>query len=177
MKKMETLSNFQKAVSKSIHQPSNLEETMIVAILQEEAQKLSNCIYKRLKKYYLSHEPSEHYTRRFALLKSLIVTDVRSEMYNGEKYFFIEVTFDQKRMLSSSYWDDNSVSNPAVLISEGWAVKKNVWFKNIYRFGKFSGYDFIEQGIEDYNSISSKAVPIRITRFSPNNYQNGKTYR
>lgn len=170
------MTNFQKAVQNTTHQPANLEESMIVAILREEADKLASCIYKRLKMYYM-YQPVVYERRPTGLLKSIVVTDVRSEMYNGEKYFFIEVTFDQKKMLSSSYWDSTQVSNPAVLISEGWAVKKNVWFKNIYRFGKFSGYDFIEQGINDYNSMSGKTIPIRITRFSPNNYQNGKTYR
>lgn len=172
------MSNFSQALKNTVHEPSDLDEAILVAILQEEANKLSQCIHRRLKKYYVNNPPERYTRRENGLLNSIIVTDVRSESVGGETYFYIEVTFDSKKMLSKSYWDDTSVSNPAVLISEGWEVKKNVWFKNIYRFGKFSGADFIEDGIRDYLSMQGAiSAPIVVTRFSPNNYQKGKTYR
>lgn len=175
---MRLMSNFSQALKNSIHQPSDMDEAILVSILMDEAKKLSDCIHKRLKKYYTNNPPEYYDRRKDGLLNSIIVTDVRSEVVNGENYFYIEVTFDSKKMLSKSYWDSSNVSNPAVLISEGWEVKKNVWFKNIYRFGKFSGADFIEDGIRDYLSMSgSSSAPIVVTRFSPNNYQKGKTYR
>lgn len=50
------------------------------------------------------------------------------------------------------------------LLNDGFVVKKNVWFKNIPNFGYRVAEQFVEGGVEDFNSQNKLGIKITVTR-------------
>ena len=59
---------------------------------------------------------------------------------------------------------DNSEANAFWLINDGWEVKKDVWFKDIYRFGYYEGAHFVEDAVEEFERTSKYGIKVQIIR-------------
>ena len=60
-------------------------------------------------------------------------------------------------------WNQAS-ANVFWLLNDGYAVKKPVWFKNIPNFGYRVAEQFVEQGIQEFNSMNNLGIEITVTR-------------
>ena len=50
--------------------------------------------------------------------------------------------------------------NTAYLLNYGYRVKKDVWFKDYENFGYREGANFVEDGIDDFNSTNTLGIKI-----------------
>ena len=119
-------------------------------VLITEADRLRRCIQKYIDEFY----KQPYYTgrpqlREYRLQKALKVNaDVK---YDGNKKY-IGLYFDDSKSWGESVVTGELTGYKPYLINFGWQVIKNVWFKNIYRFGYYEGFHFIEKGIEEWKS-------------------------
>ena len=54
------------------------------------------------------------------------------------------------------------VVNTAYLLNYGYAVKRDVWFKNYENFGFRKGGHFVEDGIADFNIMNKLGIRIAV---------------
>ena len=105
-------------------------------ILYEEAQRLRDCIQKRIDDYRESYAPK----------------------------IFINLFFENDKVIRESgfgIWKNESQAdevNVAYLLNYGYEVKKDVWFKNIENFGYREGYNFVENGIDDFLQTTKLSI-------------------
>lgn len=127
--------------------------------LKKHARILADCIMKELDKAYLSYSPS-FYERTYNLYNSVEIDDVvKVEIRARGTTLSMRVYFDNRAIHSGLFGDS---ANVAELINNGWTVKKNVWFKDIYHFGHFEGTHFVEKAIQRYKSKVSSPFEVRV---------------
>ena len=119
-------------------------------ILIAEANRLRECIQKYINEFY----KQPYYTgrpqlREYGLHKALTVQT--AVQYDGGKKY-IGLYFDDSKSWGESVVTGELTGYKPYLINSGWRVVKNVWFKNIYRFGYYEGFHFIEKGIEEWQN-------------------------
>lgn len=131
------------------------------SLLMSEANRLKNCIQKRLDEYYNSYQPNR-YERTDALKKALRVDDNVKVSFNNTM-FSVKINFDEASVEADSLFSDTTY-NKAALINYGWQVKKDVWFKDIEHFGWQRGFHFIEKGIDDFNQTNPYGIKVMIVR-------------
>lgn len=139
--------------------------------LGEQSVYLKQLIDKYLKDYRRSFVPSE-YERTGSLEQSVVVSDIKSE--GGS--FVVYVYFNEKAVHRSgfgawgtltdndkygndiqSFESDNSV-NVALLINNGYMVRKPVWFADIPNFGFRRGNGFIDKAVEEFNATNTLGI-------------------
>ena len=49
-------------------------------------------------------------------------------------------------------------------MNDGWRVKKDVWFKDIHRFGYFEGTNFVEKSVREFNQSNKYGIILNIIR-------------
>lgn len=131
-------------------------------ILYEEAQRLRDCIQKRIDDYRESYAP-KIYNRTDMLPKSLSVDDIAHIYVEGNK-ICINLFFENDKVIRESgfgIWENESQAdevNVAYLLNYGYEVKKDVWFKNIENFGYREGYNFVENGIDDFLQTTKLSI-------------------
>ena len=59
---------------------------------------------------------------------------------------------------------NQSDANVFWLLNDGYAVKKDVWFKNIPNFGYRAAAHFVEQGIRDFNGKNKLGIQVEVKR-------------
>ena len=59
---------------------------------------------------------------------------------------------------------NQSDANVFWLLNDGYAVKKDVWFKNIPNFGYRAAAHFVEQGIRDFNGKNKLGIQLEVKR-------------
>ena len=137
--------------------------------LYNEANRLRNCIQNRLNIYLKTHPyryggTSPTYERTGGLENSLKVDDILS-IRVVDNALEIDVFFDNGAIHKSGDgiqgWDGNGDEvNVAYLLNYGYRVKKDVWFKNIPYFGFRPAANFVEDGIDDFNSTNTLGIKI-----------------
>lgn len=140
--------------------------------LYSEANRLRDCIQKRMDIYFATHPyrygGTKHtYERTGALEDSLKVDDILNIRIVGNT-IEIDVFFDDGAIHKSGDgikgWSGNGDEvNTAYLINYGYEVKKDVWFKDIPYFGYRSPANFVEDGIADFNATNTLGIKIRKT--------------
>lgn len=135
-----------------------------------EAQKLKDCIQNRLN-IYLKSNPPRMYKRTGGLQNSLTVDDILNIRIVGTS-IEIDLFFNSDAYHTSGdgittpqgeNWQGNGeVVNTAYLLNYGYAVKKDVWFKNYKNFGFRKGGHFVEEGIADFNTMNKLGIRIAV---------------
>lgn len=127
--------------------------------LRKHCRILADCLTEELDAVYSSYSPKV-YQRSYDLYNSVSIDDVVK----------INVGMSGTTLSMSVYFDENAIHegitgenvNVAVLMNEGWQVKKDTWFKDIYHFGYYEGSNYIESAIEKYKSKVSNPFDVRV---------------
>lgn len=131
--------------------------------LRKHARILADCLMEELDKAYSSYSPSV-YQRTYDLYNSVSIDDVvKVEVGSKGSAISMRVYFDDGAIHSGLFGDS---ANVAELINNGWTVKKDVWFKDIYHFGHYEGAHFIEKAISKYKSKVSNPFEIQVNFYS-----------
>ena len=128
-----------------------------------EANRLRDCIQNRMDMYMALYTP-EIYKRTGGLEGSLTVDDILSIRVVGNT-LEIDIFFDDGAIHKSGDgiigWDSNGDEvNVAYLLNYGYRVEKDVWFKNIPYFGFRPAANFVEDGIDDFNTTNTLGIKI-----------------
>ena len=131
--------------------------------LYSEANRLRDCIQNRMDMYMALYTP-EIYKRTGGLEGSLTVDDILSIRVVGNT-LEIDIFFDDGAIHKSGDgiqgWDGNGDEvNVAYLLNYGYRVEKDVWFKNIPYFGFRPAANFVEDGIDDFNTTNTLGIKI-----------------
>lgn len=140
--------------------------------LLEQANLLRELIQKHLREYQKLFPPSSYV--RTGNLENSVVVDSKVQVVGDQLQVF--VSFDESANHRSGFgvWstrdgrgkyedDGNSFDsgdnvNTALLLNEGYKVKKPVWFKDIENFGYRKGAKFIEKAILEFNKVNSMGL-------------------
>ncbi len=127
--------------------------------LKRHASILADCLMEELDEVYSSYSPKV-YQRSYDLYNSISIDDrVKISFGVNGTTLSMSVYFDED-VIHEGITGENV--NVAVLMNDGWQVKKDVWFKDIYHFGYYEGSHFIEKGIQRYKSKVSNPFDIRL---------------
>ena len=124
-------------------------------LLRRQVKRLKECIIKQVNEYYSSYSPTM-YDRKYGLQSSL---EIESDIEVTLTGMTINVGFSGGDAYSPSLYGDGDAYTPS-LINYGWQVKKDVWFKDIYHFGYYEGFHFLEKGIADWQSGNTEGVRV-----------------
>ncbi len=140
--------------------------------LLEQADLLRELIRKHLIDYRRSFSPSE-YVRRGDLENSIVADSTVQIVGNQLKVF---VYFDESANHRSGFgvwsvsdgrgkYDDDDTNfesgsnvDTALLLDQGYKVRKPVWFKDIEYFGHREGAKFVEKAINEFNKVNSMGI-------------------
>ena len=137
-------------------------------ILLNESKRLKDLIAKHIGIHYASRSPAR-YARTQGLLSSLRIEDMRQ---NGNE-LSVRVYFDEAMATRPSVIKGGEPGFTPILIDQGWEVKKDVWFKDIYMFGHFEGAGFIKAAVNEYNAQNPYGFRIQVeyTPYSELNFE------
>lgn len=140
--------------------------------LLEQANLLRELIRKHLSEYRSSFSPSG-YIRRGKLENSIVV-DSKVQVVGDRLQVLVSFNESANHLSGFGIWsihdgrgkfedDDNSFDsgdnvNTALLLDQGYKVKKPVWFKDIENFGYREGAKFIEKAIDEFNEVNSMGI-------------------
>lgn len=127
--------------------------------LEKHARILADCILEELDKVYSSYSPVV-YKRTYDLYNSVAIDNVvKVEVGAKGTTLSMRVYFDDRAIHSGMFGDS---ANVAELLNNGWTIKKDIWFKEIYHFGYYEGAHFIEKAIQKYRSRVSNPFEIQV---------------
>ena len=127
-------------------------------ILTSEARKLADAIQGRIDAYYASYEPKV-YDRTYNFQNNTLrISPVKTE---GGKPT-IHVYFDPDASTYNSIIPGGDSGFVPLLIDGGWAVGKDVWFKDIYRFGHYQGFNIKDAALAEYEAEKHENVEIDV---------------
>jgi len=139
-------------------------------ILIQEGEKLKSCLEKAISNYYDTMPSSGIVPRTYDLQNSLLLDKlVHVDLSSGR--LSIGINFDADKIKAESIIDgyDSSAYNTAVLINDGWQVEKNVWFKDIERFGFYhDGFDFIQEALNSFYADNPYNLKVHVEGFKKN---------
>lgn len=125
-------------------------------VLKEEGRKLKYCALRVWRQYLSSYKPKQ-YIRTKDSVNSIRLGNVYKTA-DGE--WNIEVTFVNDLAYHDSVIGRNQPQGHAImLISYGWNVKGGV-HKDIPRFGKYGGFDYLGKVFKMYDGIRDKRVSL-----------------
>ena len=131
----------------------------VEAELKRHSKILANCLMEELDKLYSSYSPSI-YSRAYDLYNSVCVdNNIRVNVRTTGAELSIRVFFDEGAI------HDNLAGNTVnaiPLLDNGWRVKKDVWFKDIYHFGYYDGFHFIEKEIKKYRNRVDNPFKVKV---------------
>lgn len=136
-----------------------------------EAQRLRDCIQKRLDNYLNTHpyrygDSHPVYVRTGGLSGSLKAEDFISIKIVGNtlkiSLFFDEGAIHQSGDGIKGWNGTGERVNTAYLLNYGYRVTKDVWFKNIPYFGYRPAAHFIEDGIADFNAVNPMGIKVTV---------------
>lgn len=132
-------------------------------VLQNETIRFKNILQKKIEDYYDSYSPAVYERRKHGgnLKDVLTVDDICSVSANGMK-ITMNVNINENAIHNSIL--DDSEANAFWLINDGWSVKKDVWFKDIYRFGHYEGAHFVEDAVEEFERTSKYGIKVEVVR-------------
>ena len=132
-------------------------------ILQKESGRLKDILQQKIEDYYNSYSPVVYKRGQHGgnLRDALSVDDVCTISANGMK-LIMNVNINENAIHNSIL--DGSEANAFWLLNDGWSVKEDVWFKNIYRFGHYEGAHFVEHAVEEFESTSKYGIKVEVIR-------------
>lgn len=132
-------------------------------ILQQESKRLKDILQKHIEHYYNSYSPVV-YQRGLHdgnLLDSLSTDDVCTVSSDGIR-FTMAININENAIHKSLI--DNSEANAFWLMNDGWQVRKETWFKEVYRFGFYEGAHYVEDAIEEFENTSKYGIKVDVIR-------------
>ena len=117
--------------------------------LVNAANLLAQCIQSRI--------------RQGSLQNSISTADIADIVVTGNR---LTVSLKIQNSLRPSLFKkwNQSDANVFWLLNDGYAVKKDVWFKNIPNFGYRAAAHFVEQGIRDFNGKNKLGIQVEVNR-------------
>lgn len=132
-------------------------------ILQKESKRLKGILQKHIDDYYNSHSPSVYHHGQHGgnLFNPLSVDDVCTVIADGTK-LIMNINVNESAIHNSIL--DNSKANAFGLMNDGRQVRKETWFREVYRFGYFEGAHFVEDAIEEFERTSKLGIKVDVIR-------------
>lgn len=132
-------------------------------ILQNETKRLKNILQREIDDYYTTYSPKVYKRGQHGgnLRRSLSADEVCDVSANGKK-LTMSIKINENAIHESII--DGSEANAFWLINDGWKVKKDVWFKDIYRFGYYEGAHFVEDAVEEFKKTSKYGIKVEVIR-------------
>lgn len=132
-------------------------------ILKNETKRFKDILQDCIDDYYNSYMPVVYKRGAYGgnLREALTVDNVCKISSNG-KTLTCSVLVDEDAIHESIL--DGSEANAFWLINDGWNVKKDVWFKDIYRFGHYEGYHFVEKAVEEFERTDKYGIKVEVIR-------------
>lgn len=132
-------------------------------VLQNEARRFKNILQQKIEDYFASYSPVVYERGKHGgnLRDSLSVDDVCRISTNGTK-LIMSVDITDNAIHNSIL--DGSEANAFWLLNDGWTVKKDVWFKDVYRFGYYEGAHFVEDAVEEFERTSKYGIKVEVVR-------------
>ncbi len=132
-------------------------------VLQIELVRFKKILEKYINNYYNSYIPSVYERgKNKGNLKYSLDLDKICEISSTGKLITCRILINENTIHESIITGNNS--NALWLINDGWQVKKNVWFKNIYRFGYYEGAHFIEDAIKEFESTTKYNIKVQVIK-------------
>lgn len=147
---------------KKVHYPGT--RYTLEFVLKSEINRLQKIILRHINDYYSSYHSwyDKHIGRSYALLNSFTIDDVCEVSANNMKITCKLLVNDNA--IHTSHFSGQKI-NQLWNLNDGWKVKKNVWFKDIYRFGHYEGAHFIEDAIDEFKKTSKyPAIKLEVIR-------------
>lgn len=136
-------------------------------VLNKEINRLKDILQEYIEEYYSSYSPVVYERGKHGgnLRNSLSVDDMCKITANGTNLTLdiVNSISVNKNAIHNSIVDD-SESNAFWLINDGWKVKKDVWFKSIYRFGYYEGAHFVEDAVKEFEATSPYKIKVEVIR-------------
>jgi hypothetical protein len=124
--------------------------------LHEAGELLKDCIQIYIDDFYLSYKPVE-YIRTYDFQKSLRVSPVTTDGFT----YSIEVYFDERQATHPSIFNGGDGYLP-FLLNDGWQWHNDKTF--IYRLSYYDGFNFVEKGIDRFNTMNKWGFNILVVR-------------
>ena len=122
--------------------------------LQAEAQRFVQILREEITRWYATYSPIM-YGRTFGMLSSIYADAVQVDI--DSQHFRININYSGSAF-SPGLW--GSGANKLLLMNSGYAVGKDVWFKDIPNFGYRSGGHFLESALARFNASNSLGVQV-----------------
>lgn len=132
-------------------------------ILEKETMRLKNILQDKIENYYNFYSPTVYQRGQHGgnLHNALSVDNICNISADGTK-LTMNIIINENAIHNSIL--DNSEANSFWLLNDGWNVKKNVWFKDVYRFGYYEGVHFVEDAVEEFEKTSKYGIKVEIIR-------------
>lgn len=132
-------------------------------ILHNEAKRLKSILQKNIADYYNSYSPAvyDRGQHRENPLDSLSLDDICAISADDLK-FTMNVNINENAIHNSIL--DNSEANAFWFMNDGWQVRKETWFKEVYRFGYYEGAHYVENTVEEFERTSKYGIKVDVIR-------------
>ena len=130
-------------------------------VLQNETKRLKEILQRHLEDYYNSYTPRVYRRGQYGgnLRKALSADDICTISANG-MMITMKLKINENAIQYSIV--NNNESNAFRLMNDGWRVKKNTWFKDIYKFGYYEGAHFIESAVEEFYASNKYGIKVEV---------------
>lgn len=130
-----------------------------IKALQSEGRRLKYIAIKVWRQYLNSYTPKQ-YVRTRDSQRSIKLGKVYKV---DENTWGIAVTFDNDLAYHDSIlYTDEPQGHAIMLISQGWTVKDSAMHRDVYRFGYYEGFDYIEKVMKEFNNTAKQGTTLRV---------------
>jgi hypothetical protein len=132
-------------------------------VLKKELHRFADILQQKIDEYFESYQPRVYDRGNHGgdLRHALTVDDV-CELSATGKSITCRILINDNAIHNSIL--DGSEANAFWLLNEGWEVQKNVWFKDIYRFGYYEGAHFVENAVDEFERTNKYGIKIEVVR-------------
>ena len=132
-------------------------------LVRKEAHRFKDILRKYIVAYYNSYSPVVYKRGKFGgnLLGSIEVDDIVKISSNGTMLYCDVLVNENAIHTSIVTKEDNNIF---FMFNDGWQVNKDVWFKDIPRFGYFEGVGYIEQAVKEFEDTDKYGFTVIINR-------------
>lgn len=132
-------------------------------ILKKELYRFKDILQKHIDDYYDSYKPVVYDRGNHGgnLRQSLTVDDI-CELSSKNRMITCRLLVNENAIHNSII--NGEEANAFWLINDGWKVRKNTWFKDIYRFGYYEGAHFVEKAVKEFEKSSKYGIKIEVIR-------------
>jgi len=137
-------------------------EEEAVRALEREGKKLEKIARKIWRMYESSYTP-KHYVNGTGIRTGKSMESVRLGRVkkHADDTLSIELTFRDGLAYHNSVFKGGKKGHSIMLISEGWKVKKGK-HKDVYRFGYYEGFNYIEKVKSAYEASKNSKVELEV---------------